>query len=328
MKKNINFKNIGVIVGAIVFSILIPLITNSYSLGVMNLVLLYFIAALGLNILIGMGGQISFATVSFVGFGSYSYAIFSKNAGLHPIISLILAVIVTALIALVLGKILFRLKGTYFTFATIGFVQITANIFLNWVPVTGGPNGITEVPNLKIGNLQPNSPIVWFYLLMVISVICLFLVENIRKTQLGRSLAAVRDNELAAQSLGVDVYNTKVIAFCIAGAFAGLSGAILAPHNQAISAYLYTYDMTINYLVMVMLGGVNSTIGTFVGSILVTMMPEWLRPLQQYMRLIYGVLIIILMIFMPMGLAGLAQKIWTRIKGKNVKTNKVEGECR
>lgn len=318
MKNNI-FKNkdLFVIIFAIIFAIVVPLITNNYSMGVMNLVVIYFIAALGLTILIGMGGQVSFAVVAFLGFGSYSYAILTKNFSVPSTIAVILAIIITAAVGYVLGLILFRLKGNYFTFATIGFVQIMANIYLNWEPVTGGPNGITGIPALEIAGIGPKTPVQWFYLLVVVGVICLFLVENIRKTSLGRSLAAVRDNEIAALSLGVDVYKTKVIAFAVAAALAGLAGALLAPHNRAISAYLYTYDLTINYIIMVMLGGVNSTIGTFVGSFLVTMLPETLRVLTVYMRFIFGVIIILLMIFMPMGLAGGVKALKAKLNSKS-----------
>ena len=318
--KILKSKDILIIIGAIIFSFIVPLVTNNYSMGVMNLVIIYFIAALGLTILIGMGGQVSFAVVAFLGFGSYSYALLTKNASLPPVLAVICSVILTALFGYLLGLILFRLKGNYFTFATIGFVQIMANIYLNWEPVTGGPNGITAIPALTIFGIGPKSPVQWFYLLMIVGVICLFLVENIRKTSLGRSLAAVRDNEIAALSLGVDVYKTKVIAFAIAAALAGLAGALLSPHNRAISAYLYTYDLTINYIIMVMLGGVNSTIGTFIGSFIVTLLPESLRVLNVYMRFIFGITIILLMIFMPMGLAGgmkaLKEKVIKKM-GKN-----------
>lgn len=308
-----------IIIAAIIFTVVVPLVTNNYSMGVMNLVVIYFIAALGLNILIGMGGQVSFAVVAFMGFGAYDYTIMTKNAGIAPVIAVLLSTILTAAVGYVLGLILFRLKGNYFTFATIGFVQIMANIYLNWEPVTGGPNGINGVPNLTIAGIGPTTPVQWFYLLMVIGVICLFLVENIRKTSLGRSLAAVRDNEIAAMSLGVNVYLTKVIAFAIAAALAGFAGALLAPHNKAVSAYLFTYDLTINYIIMVMLGGVNSTIGTFIGSFIVTALPETLRVLREYMRLIYGVAIILFMIFMPMGLTGGLKDVVKYFKNKKGK---------
>ncbi|MDV4150463.1 branched-chain amino acid ABC transporter permease [Clostridium sp. AL.422] len=319
MKNLLKSKNLLIILGALIFAIITPLITNNYSMGVMNLVIIYFIAALGLTILIGMAGQVSFAVVAFLGFGSYSYAILTINFSLPPVLAIVLATALTSIFGYILGMILFRLKGTYFTFATIGFVQIMANIYLNWEPVTGGPNGITGIPNLTIAGIGPKTPIQWFYLLMVIGVIVLFLVENIRKTSLGRALAAVRDNEIAAKSLGVDVFKTKVIAFAIAAALAGLAGALLAPHNKAISAYLYTYDLTINYIIMVMLGGVNSTVGTFVGSFLVTMLPETLRVLNEYMRLIYGVTIILLMIFMPMGLAGGLKSLKIMLSKRQIK---------
>ncbi len=312
--KKLNKQTFVFILLMIPFSIIIPMVTNNYSMGVMNLVMLHFIAALGVTMMLGMGGQVTFATVAFLGAGSYTTAILSKNFGIPSVLSVILAVLFCMIAAFIIGKVLFRLNGTYFTFATIGFAQIMNNVYLNWKPVTGGPDGITGIPKLNLLFFTPTKPIHWFYVLVVLSAICLMLVEHVRQTSLGRSLGAVRDNEIAAHSLGVDVYNTKVNAFVIAGALAGFAGALLAHHNSAISAYLYTYDLTVNYIVIVMLGGINSTIGTFIGSLLVTMLPEWLRPLQTYMRLIYGVFVIRLMIFMPMGLAGMWDILHTKIK--------------
>ena len=122
------------------------------------------------------------------------------------------------------------------------------------------------------------------------------------------------ENEIAAQSLGVNIYRTKVIAFTITGALSALAGGLYAMHGGFISADNFTFDMSTTYIIIVMLGGVNDTFGVLVGSILVNMLPEWLRPLARYIRLIYGAGVILLMVFMPMGLAGLAKQFMDKIK--------------
>ena len=170
------------------------------------------------------------------------------------------------------------------------------------------------VSSIQIFGWTPKDYNEWFYLLAVIVLLTAILVERIRRTQLGRSLAAVRDNEVAAQTLGINVFMTKVIAFTIAGIFAAVAGALYAMHSQFVSSDMFTFERSTTYIIMGMLGGINNTAGVFVGSVLVTLLPEWLRGMQQYLQLIYGIGVILLMIFMPMGLAGLSSSICKSIK--------------
>lgn len=297
------------------FMIIAPLLTNDYSMMVLNIACINSIATLGISVMLGMGGQLSFAAVSFMGIGAYTVANLTNGRNgfiMETILALLLGVLAATILAYIFGLILFRLRGTYFTFATIGLVQVAWAIYLNFKPLSGGPDGISGIPFIGIGNIRPASYRTWFYIIMGLVLVCMVLVERIRRTQLGRSLASIRDNEIAAQTLGVDVYKTKVIAFTVAGALAGMAGGLLAMHNRFIAADLFTFDVATTYVIMAMLGGVNNTVGIFVGSLLVTMLPEWLRPVQQYLKLSYGIGVILLMVFMPMGLAGLVSRISKR----------------
>lgn len=294
------------------FIFIAPQLTNDYSMQVLNIAIINSIAALGLSVMLGMGGQLSFAAVSFMGIGAYTYGNLTSGRNgfiLDTLVSLLVSILVATAVAGIFGLILFRLKGTYFTFATIGLVQVTWAIYVNFKPLSGGPDGISRIPFISLFGFQATGYRQLFYIIMAFVLVAMFLVERIRRTQLGRSLASIRDNEIAAQTLGVDVYMTKVIAFTIAGALAGLAGGLIAMHNRFVAADLFTFDVATTYVIMVMLGGVNNTVGVFVGSLLVTMLPEWLRPVQQYLKLMYGIGVILLMIFMPMGLAGLVTSI-------------------
>ena len=296
----------------ITFMIVAPLFTNDYSMMVLNNACINSIAALGLTVMLGMGGQLSFAAVSFLGIGAFTVGNLTSGRNgfyLDTFASLLVAVAVSTLIAFVFGMILFRLKGTYFTFATIGLVQVTYAVYMNFKPLSGGPDGISKIPFITIFGFTPNGYRQWFYIIMGFVIISMLLVERIRQTSLGRSLASIRDNEIAAQTLGVNVYQTKVIAFTIAGALAGLAGALYAMHNRYVGADTFTFDAAATFIIMAMLGGVNNTAGTFVGALLVTMLPEWLRPVKEYLKLFYGIGVILLMVFMPMGLAGLITSI-------------------
>ena len=310
------FKIVSLTAAFAAFVVYAPRFTNDYSMMILNIALINFISALGLSVMLGMGGQLSFAAVSFMGLGAYCLAnLTNGRLGIawEPIPALAFAVLFAAVMAFISGAVLFRLGGTYFTFATIGLVQVTWSIYLNYRPLCGGPDGISGIPIIRFLGMAPRNYHDWFYILIGFAVVAGVLVERVRRTRLGRSLASIRDNEIAAQTLGVNIYRTKIIAFTIAGALSGLSGGLYAMHNQFISSDLFTFDVATTYVIMTMLGGVNNTAGVFVGAILVTMLPEWLRPVQRYLKLCYGIGIILLMVFMPMGLAGLGNAILKKI---------------
>lgn len=300
---------------ALLFVLIVPGFTNDYSMQVLNVSLIMALLSFGLSILLGMGGMLTFAGTAFMGLGAYLVAnLTTGRLGwiLNTSESLMIAILTCTVVAFLIGLVLLRLRGTFFTFATIALVQVSWSIYMNYKPFTGGPDGISRIPALSLFGFTPNGYRQWFYLLCVIVLLCILIVERIRKTKLGRSLAAIRDNEIAAQCLGVNIYRTKVIAFTITGALSALAGGLYAMHGGFISADNFTFDMATTYIIIVMLGGVNDTFGVLVGAILVNMLPEWLRPLARYIRLIYGIGVILLMVFMPMGLAGLLKQAFAK----------------
>lgn len=294
--------------------LVLPNHLGKYMMTVMNSALIYFVVCLGIQVILGMGGMVSFAAISFMGVGAYATAIFSMRAGLPILLSVAGAMVISALFALLIGMVLLRLKGTFFTFSTVALVQITYSVFNNWRAVTGGPDGIAGVPNFSIGGLQAKTSDQNYLVLLTAAILCALVVVRLRKTNLGRALSSVRDNEIAAQVMGVNVYKTKVTAFVIAAFFAGLGGALMTHTNHFVGASSFTFDQSTTFVIMAMLGGVTSTPGVFVGTLLITMLPEWLKPLQEYIRLFYGLGVMLLMVFMPMGLAGLYRKIAGQVR--------------
>lgn len=307
---------------AVLFLITMPRINKDYKMLCLNLTLIYALCALSISIMLGMGGQMTFSAVAMMGVGGYFAAnLCSGRLGfsLPTFPVLLLAPIFSAAVALIFGLILLRLRGTYFTFSTIGLVQVAWSFYSMYKPLFGGYDGISGVPKLSIFGYTPSNYNEWFYVLAAFLVIVALLVERIRKTKLGRSLAAIRDNEVAAKTLGINVYITKVIAFTIAGSICGLAGALYAMHTRYISADMFTFKVGVQYIIMAMLGGVNNTIGCIVGAILVGMLPEWLRIAEGYVNLLYGVGIILLMVFMPMGLSGVVTSIIKSLKKRHKK---------
>lgn len=193
MKKKIRWSSllVSLVVAAVV--LICPTFLNRYSLGVVNTALIYGMAGWGISVLLGMGGQLSFASISFMGIGGYAVANFCTGRlpfTLPPLAALFASLVVCGIFAWVLGLILFKLKGTYFTFATIALVQVAFTFFNNYRPLFGGPDGINGIPTLSVGGAELSGYNHWFYFLVVLLVVLGIVVERIRRTQLGRSLAS------------------------------------------------------------------------------------------------------------------------------------------
>ncbi len=307
MKKAIQPKHILFALITLLILVGVSLIQTKYVIRVIDLALIYSITTFGLLLMLGMGGQMVFSCISFMGIGAYATANFcSGRLGFYMdgSLAIVLSMLAGGLVALLFGLPLLRLKGTFFTFATIGIVQILYTFFLNYVPVFGGPAGIAGIETWTVFGIKLDEYIEWFYVLFVIAGIVMLLLQRVRSTQFGRHLAAIRDNEMAAQTLGVNVYWTRVKAFTLSGMLGGLSGALLAMMAQYIAAENFTFNKSSTFVIMAMLGGVNSAPGIVVGSALITFLPEVLRGVDRYLMFIYGIMVILLMILMPMGLAG------------------------
>lgn len=292
---------------------------NNYQLTIVNSAIIYFISIMGYTIMLGMGGMMPMATVTFMGFGAFFTAQLAKNFGLPTLLAGVLAVAAATLIAFILSIMLVRLSGYYFVFGTIGLCNMMATVFQNFKPLSNGADGINGIPKLTVFGFQFKSLSDWCILLSCIALVIALIVSRIRSSSLGRSLMSIRDNTVAAETLGVNIHRTKRIAFTVGSMFSALAGMLVAYHNGVVSASLFTFNVQQNLLMMVMLGGVNSTVGALGGAFLVQLMPEVLRPIQEYMRLIQGIMLILLMIFMPMGIAGIVSSAWAKLKRRLAK---------
>lgn len=297
----------------------VPKALTGYTLIVANTGLMFAIVSFSISIMLGMGGQLSFAGLTFMGLGAYFVAnMCSGRLGfwMNSPLAVILGSALAGVIAFALGLLLFKLKGSYFTFATIALVQVSYSFFQNYAPLFGGPGGIADIAPLQIGSTTFTDPKNWFVFLTIVLALVTLVVERIRQTKLGRSLASVRDNETAALTLAVNVYMTKVKAFAISGALAALAGGLYALHNRFIGSDMFTFERSTLFIIMAMVGGVNNSLGVVIGSMLITVLPEMLRGVERYLQFLYGFMVIIFMVFMPMGLTGLFSSIVSQIRHK------------
>lgn len=281
---------------------------------VFNTALIFFFCVAGQYVMLGLGGMLGMCSITFLGLGAFLCAYLNTRCAIPVIPSIILGTVASGLLALFLGLLLLKLDGPYFVFGTIGVVYIGTSIFQNFTAFTGGPNGISGIGKLSLLGYTFSTFKSWVPLLGTLVMLLLFLLYRIKNTSFGRGLMAVRDDETAAFSLGINVYRTKVIAFAVAGLLAGFGGGLYAVHNGTISASLFTFSTQTKFIIMLMLGGVMSPIGAFCGTILVNFLPEIARFADSYLNLLYGCMIIVLMIFMPMGLAGVQKELATRIR--------------
>ncbi len=298
----------------VVLIILAPQGLNNYYLTVINSSLIYFISCMGYTIMMGMGGMMPMATVTFMGFAAFFTARLSRDMGLNTILAGFLGFLGSTLIAYILSLMLVRLEGNYFVMGTIGLCNMMATVFNNYIPLSNGADGISGIPKLTVFGFQFVKLKHWFILLAFTALFIALGVERIRSSNLGRSLMSIRDNPVAAQTLGVDIRKTKRVAVTIGAALAALAGVLVGYHNRVVSAGLFTYNVQQNMLIMVMLGGINSSVGALAGAMMVGFMPEFLRPILEYMRLVQGIILILLMVFMPMGIAGICNDLWKKMK--------------
>jgi len=293
--------------------IALPLaVTTRYGTNLLILAAALSISTLGLTVLLGYAGQISLAQATFFGIGAYAVALGTSRGGMDWWLALPLGLGAATAAGVVLGMTTLKLGGHYLAMVTICFQIIFSQIATNWVAVTGGPDGISGIrrPRFFIP-LDTAQQYAWFALgaLFLVGVGVWFL----RDSALGRSMRAVRDNELAAEALGVDSLRVKVTAFALSAAIAALGGALYASGFRYISPDSFGLDQSIEVLAMALAGGADAVPGSIVGGFLLTFLPEWLRDLKRIYLVVYGAVIILVILFMPEGLWG-----WARLLGRRL----------
>ena len=301
LKQKVNIKMILIAI-FLMCCLTIPGFISGYMLRVLNIALITYLCVLSNYVLLGMCGQNSFAQAGLWGVGAYITANIVMKLGHPPIFALLISAMGTGLFAFLLGFAFFRLRMYYFTFASVGLMTILNGLFMNWTEVTGGALGISNVPSFSIGGLVIDTEAGNYYFILLVAVIAFSLIKALYNSSLGRSFMVIRDNEIAANCLGVNSLLTKSIAFGITGTLCGVAGALYAFLAGYLSYQTFTYQQSTMYLIMVMLGGTMSPSGAIIGTMIISLLQEWVRPLQNYMQLFYGVGIMILMIVQPEGI--------------------------
>lgn len=293
------------VVLALVCAILLPILfPDKYVIRIATLSLLFVMITLSLNLMVGFLGQMSFGHAAFYGIGAYTAAILTTTYQVPFLVAFILSGISAGLFGLLLGLPVLKLKGYYFTIITMVFCEIIRVVELNWMSLTRGPLGIMAIPKPKILGFLFDSPRKLYFFVLVMVILSTLVVHNLMNSRIGYAILSIRDDELAAESMGIPVFRFKMVIFVISSMMVGLAGAFYAAYTSYIDPSSFAASQSNNMLVMVIFGGLGNTVGSFIGAIVLTVLPELLRGLEQYRQLIYGVLLVLLMMVKPQGLLG------------------------
>jgi branched-chain amino acid transport system permease protein len=292
----------------IAVTILLPLFLNDYYRDILTLTCMYVVLALGLNIIVGQAGLLNLGYVAFYAIGAYAYAILSTTYGLSFWPGLVAGAAAAAFFALLLGIPTLRLRGDYFAIVTLGLGEITRIVLNNWDAMTGGPNGIANIGRPSVGGHVFSTTLEFYYLILLIAIVTVFAMRRLMASRIGRAWLAIRDDETAAETMGIDTYRLKVLAFVLGSSWAGLTGVFFAAKMAFISPESFTFFESVLILCMVVLGGMGSIPGIILGAFLLITLPEMFRDFQDYRMLAFGAALVLMMVFRPQGLLGGAKK--------------------
>ncbi|MBE7721038.1 branched-chain amino acid ABC transporter permease [Lacrimispora indolis] len=310
-------------VAAIVLAAVLPMfISNNYHLNLMIQVLINIIIVVGLNFITGLTGQMNLGTAGIFSMGAYTSSLLATRLGINPWICLTAAIGMGVLIGMGLGYPSLRVSGVYLALTTIGFSEIVRILMTNLTGLTGGALGVTGIPAFSIlgHKFQTNKEI--YYLYLIIAVILIFNAYRIVNSKWGRAFLAVKDNPDAVEAGGVNIASIKILAFTLAAIYATVAGSLYAHYIGFINPSAYNLEYSINYVVMLVIGGIGSVPGNVLGAILVTLVPEFLRFMENYYWLVFSIITLLFVIFMPNGIVSLFRgKKRTERAGKGERVN-------
>lgn len=321
-----DFGRLWAAIGLLLLFTVVPLFASPYMIYVLNMIGIAAIAATGLNILVGFTGQISLGHGAFFGVGAYAGAIFATALHLPMFLSIPLAGFVTAGIGMIFGIPSGRLKGLYLTIATLAGQFIIEYLLIHWESLTKGTMGIT-LPPVRIPGFPAMGDVGFYYIIFMAVVAMVWMAVNLMRTRYGRAFIAIRDNDRAAEGMGIPIFPYKLLSFGISSFYAGFAGALWAFYMGSITAEPFNLGLSVEYIAMVIIGGLGSLSGSVFGAVFITLLNESLRfgtemlmntglvsqsglnvaPLREF---VFGLAIVLFILFEPRGLA----EVWRIIR--------------
>ena len=314
---------------AVLLALSFPLIVagNPYWLQIANLAMLYAMAAVGLNLMTGRAGLVCLGYAAFMAIGAYVVGILTLKMGVGFWPALVMAGIVASLFGVLLGLPALRVKGNYLALVTIAFGLIVQELLLNFESITGGTNGLINIPSPVLFGFDLSTPLNlgftrlpfqanFFYVIIILLALSVWFVNRISHSFFGLSLNAMREDELAAQCYGLDLTHFKLLAFAIGAFFGGVVGGVYAGMINFIAPENFGFQQSVLVLSMVIFGGLDSIPGAVLGAIMLTVIPEKFRAFDDFRLMFYGIIIVSCLLFMPQGVLPFKQRIITAKSGE------------
>lgn len=282
--------------------LIVPIFFNRYFQDILVVCGIYVLLSLGINIVVGLAGLLILGFIAFYAIGAYTYALLS----VHFHIPFFLCVPISAALATIFGILVglpaLRLRGDYLAIVTLGFGEITRIVLNNWDELTRGPNGILGIARPEIMGFKFTTPLHYYYLILCFVILGIFIFNRLNNSRLGRAWIAIKEDELAASTMGINVTKLKLLAFAISAAYAGIGGAFFASKMTHVSPESFTFLESALVLCMIVLGGMGSVRGAIVGAACLIIIPEFLREFANLRMLLFGMAMILMMRFRPEGL--------------------------
>lgn len=312
------------LLGGVILVCVLPLFLKTFSVRIICRILMYCTLAGSLNIINGYSGQTCMGQAGFFAIGAYTMAILLARVGWSFWLILPVAGVFAALTGLIIALPTLKMSGIYLSVITLGASEIIRLLALNWSSLTGGAYGMKNIARPQIFGFAFNSPQRFFYLFLALACLFLFCTDRVLKSRVGRAWMSIREGSLAAASLGVNVSHYKVSNFMYGAFWAGIAGAVYAPYLQYIDSSVFSLDESFNILSMVVLGGQGMLAGPIVGSVLVNLLTELLRPIGQWRYVMYAALIIMMMWGRPQGLVGATNSVLSggRMSARRMRKNR------
>ena len=301
------------VLGGLLLLVLVatPFFVSSYAVHILSTMGIAVMLALGLNLLMGYAGQVSLANAAFFGIGAYAVAILGNRYGVPFWLALPVVGVLTAVIGLAVGLPALRVSSHYLALATLAFVWTVQVVMIDWVSMTGGSPGMsTSRSGLGIAALQDDKS--YYFVILTVTILMIVLAVHIIDSKIGRAFMAVRDNENAAEIMGVNLAKYKTMAFAVNAFYCAIAGGLQAGLVRFLDPYEFGLWPSIWHLLYIVVGGLGSILGSIIGPLVLVALPELLRAFAEYRELIFAFVLLLTLIFMPQGIAGALEDAWHR----------------
>lgn len=293
----------------LVIAVLVPLSGSSFWIYTLTIVAIYAIAVVGLNALLGYAGQVSFATTAFMAIGGYGSALVTTGWHLDPWLALVIAALIAALMAVIIGIPLLRLRGHYLAMGTFALAMGAFELANDAVNVTGGPIGIPGVPPFTIGPLQLSDPLAFYFFSWVLCALAVLATASLVASRSGRAWRALATREDVAVSLGVNVRYYKLTAFIVSAVLASVAGSLYVEFTSYVSPDLYDVGIVVLLFTMLFIGGIGTPYGPLIGVAIVQIAPIFIAGLQSYESVVFEIVLLVILILRPQGIFGKASAV-------------------